>query len=95
MKSLLATPRGLFIPASWSDCLLDSESVISKIESVLEEQVDVLLDQTGSMSVTLKMPPKRQGNGKSITERQYRFPGKTAEEAWRFSIEDASLVCCG
>jgi hypothetical protein len=65
-----------------------SESVISKIENVFEDQVDVLLNGCGSMSVTLKTRSSvraKDGLQERFPQRTYRFPGKTAEEAWRFS----------
>ncbi|KAK4501379.1 hypothetical protein PRZ48_007188 [Zasmidium cellare] len=62
-------------------------SVTAKIEACFEQIVDDLLNEKDEVSITLKTR-KRTGSardGQSTTpERRICFPGKTAEEAWRF-----------
>jgi hypothetical protein len=67
--------------------------VITQIESVFEHQVDVLLAKRGSCAVSLKSRPKMTATiGQSTTptsqDRIYRYPGNSAEEAWRFSLRE-------
>jgi hypothetical protein len=68
------------------------QSVIAQIERIFEHQVDVLLAKQGSLFVTLKARSKKridtvQSTAPSCEERVYRYPGKSAEEAWRYSLQ--------
>lgn len=68
-------------------------SVLTKIESIFESVVDVLLNERGQLSIAL---PTKAAQSKVQTEQgepyptqpesvQYiRFPGRNEREAWRF-----------
>lgn len=76
---------------------LNRESVKAKLETVFERLADALLDETGHMSIILKTrrtkrptqsslaPVDRFQSQDPVLTRRVTFPGKTAEEAWRFS----------
>lgn len=68
--------------------LIQKERVISSIESVFESMLDVLLNKEGSLTVFLKSRPCN-ASSTDTSGRVMRFPGKTAEDAWRFTV----LVC--
>lgn len=63
----------------------DKERVISDIESVFDSMLDVLLTSGDSLVLFLKSRSLAQTTGVARS-RLIRFPGKTAEEAWRFSM---------
>lgn len=70
-------------------------SVIQRIESVFEEIADSLLSEKDRLSITLKTRPKESTHplvtsNRVVKERRICFPGKTAEEAWRFSTCDSN-----
>ncbi|KAF2084646.1 DNA topoisomerase IV, alpha subunit [Saccharata proteae CBS 121410] len=65
--------------------------VVSKIETMLESMVDVLLEKEGELTITLRTRPSaRPTSVPSATNttptRDICFPGKTPEEAWRFTV---------
>ncbi|UJO19527.1 uncharacterized protein CLAFUR5_06652 [Fulvia fulva] len=62
---------------------------IAKIEAVFELMADAMLNDKNELSVTLKVrnsKAKNQHTSPDIDDRTKRicFPGKTADEAWRF-----------
>jgi hypothetical protein len=73
-----------------------SGSVISKIEDILQQMVDCIIDERKELVLHLK---SRTGSGvvfldaasgaikssATMEARPIRFPGKTAQEAWKFS----------
>lgn len=69
-----------------------SAAVIDKIEAVLEEIVDAMLNDKLEIGITLKCRPRAGATGhhtkpqdqSEMTTRRFCFPGKTADEAWRF-----------
>lgn len=66
------------------------ERVISRIESVFESMLDVLLEEERSLTIVLKSRSTTANSdhpGKLVC-----FPGKTADEAWRFSMCPASKL---
>lgn len=70
-------------------------SVVQRIESVFEEIADSLLSEKDRLSITLKTRPKESTHqlvtsNRVVKERRICFPGKTAEEAWRFSTCDSN-----
>ena len=81
--------------------------MIEKIEAVFEDIADALLNENSQLSITLKIRPKPRNGPRSSTDdqnatddaakrKQICFPGKTAEEAWRFSMHGETtlvLVC--
>ncbi|KAF2170797.1 hypothetical protein M409DRAFT_63857 [Zasmidium cellare ATCC 36951] len=64
-------------------------NVTAKIEACFERIVDALLNEKDEISITLKSRKTnrsaRDGEATS-SERLICFPGKSAEEAWRFSV---------
>ncbi len=69
-------------------------SPLGKIEAVFEQIADDMLGHAGQISISLdvrpRIPPTRGGAVADATTldrktRRLGFPGKTAEEAWRFS----------
>jgi hypothetical protein len=103
LTPLAQTPRSVEMPLlgpgpvqlgwyPWGILTRARQSVIAQIESVFEHQVDVLLAKQGSLFVTLKARTKKsigtvQSTASACKERVYRFPGKSAEEAWRYSSQ--------
>ncbi|KAF2672986.1 hypothetical protein BT63DRAFT_141687 [Microthyrium microscopicum] len=68
------------------------QSIIENIERSLEEWVDVLLQQSDSLSVNLATRAKQpqsimQHNTSPFLSRTYCYPGKGIDEARRFSWE--------
>jgi len=75
---------------------MQSGSVISKIEDILQQMVDCITDEKKELVLYLK-PRIRSGvevldaasgaiKSSATTEaRTIRFPGRTAQEAWKFS----------
>lgn len=65
------------------------ESVINKIEAVFEQMVDDMLNERGELSILLKTRVSKDtpspSQMSSSRDRKTSFPGKNAEEAWRFS----------
>ena len=69
-----------------------SATVIDKIEAVLEEIVDAMLNDKLEIGITLKCRPRtgatrHHPKPQAQTEmptRRFCFPGKTTDEAWRF-----------
>lgn len=66
-----------------------SPAAIAKIEDVFEQIVDALLNEKEEFSITLKSRKsaalRAAGDGQlSVRERRLCFPGKNAEQAWRF-----------
>ncbi|KAK0276725.1 endodeoxyribonuclease [Friedmanniomyces endolithicus] len=70
-------------------------SPLGKIEAVFEQIADDMLGHAGQISISLdvrpRIPPSRGGEvADAITldrkTRRLGFPGKTAEEAWRFTV---------
>ena len=60
-------------------------NILAKIESIFESMVDVLLNERGQLTVTIKTRPvsrRHQTHAESV--QQLCFPGKTEKEAWRF-----------
>lgn len=74
---------------------MQSGSVISKIEDILQQTVDCIIDEK---ELVLHLRPRvRSGNevldaangavksSATMEARTIRFPGRTAQEAWKFS----------
>ncbi|KAM3417319.1 hypothetical protein BST61_g5571 [Cercospora zeina] len=69
-------------------------AVIDKIEAVFEEIADAMLHDKLEMGITLRTRPRTSLTANSQTgssergapTRRLCFPGKTADEAWRFSM---------
>jgi hypothetical protein len=88
---------GCVLPAS-SDKKVNAQagSVISKIEDILEQVLDCVIDEKKELVLCLK-PRVRSGRKFPNTgsgaikicsakeARTVRFPGRTAQEAWKFS----------
>ena len=77
-----------------------SMSVINKIEAIFEEIADALLQEKNELTVTLlrrtqpqnvsaTSPVELTNPSQSVVSKRIRFPGRTAEEAWRFSTPAA------
>nr|OQO28727.1 hypothetical protein B0A51_02970 [Rachicladosporium sp. CCFEE 5018] len=70
--------------------------VLTRIETVFEEMMDVLLNESGQMGVTLKHRPRPSTRSRSEAatttdgppevERRLCFPGRSEMEAWRFTV---------
>ncbi|OMP85627.1 Meiotic recombination protein SPO11 [Diplodia seriata] len=68
-----------------SSAICDKERVISDIESIFESMLDVL--HTGGDSLTLFLKSRTQVQPVGLARgRLIRFPGRTADEAWRFTV---------
>ncbi|TKA50128.1 hypothetical protein B0A55_13026, partial [Friedmanniomyces simplex] len=71
-----------------------ASSALGKIEAVFEQIADDMLDGEREIGLSLDIRPRlltkgRHSNGDIPPERKTRrlgFPGKTAEEAWRFTV---------
>ncbi|KAK3707623.1 endodeoxyribonuclease [Vermiconidia calcicola] len=74
-----------------------SMSVINKIEAIFEEIADALLQEKNELTVTLlrrtqpqnvsaTSPVELTNPSQSVVSKRIRFPGRTAEEAWRFTV---------
>lgn len=63
----------------------NSTDVIDKIEDVFEQMTDAMLNEKSEISITLKTR-RRVATDEPREDRTKRltFPGKTANEAWRF-----------
>lgn len=85
----------------------DSGSVLKKIENVFESVKNDLFNDKDDLSITLKLRTSRAKSDlmlqksrthKAPTARSKRlcFPGKTEEEAWRFSkdVTHGSRTAC-
>lgn len=81
-----------------ADC--SSGDVIDKIEAVMEQMVDALLNDKTEISITVKTrratsttKSSKHANGgprdATAPSRTLRFPGKSEDEAWRFGINEA------
>ena len=87
--------------ASSSPTKSTSLTVIEKIEGVFEGVADALLAEQDELAITLKTRtttgarvfsfalPRDSSSG-AVKIKQIRFPGKSAEEAWRFSMINAN-----
>lgn len=82
------------LQASLTSC--GRNTVLEKIEEVFERIADALLDEKDDLAITLKTRVSRANVPTTSTSnsilgpvttksRRICFPGKTAEEAWRFS----------
>ncbi|WPH03730.1 meiosis-specific topoisomerase Spo11/meiotic recombination protein spo11 [Acrodontium crateriforme] len=64
--------------------------VKAKIEAIFDEMLDALLHKQDQLSLTLKVRRRQRAQQHStaneVREKQITFPGKTPEEAWRFSV---------
>lgn len=81
-----------------SDSLLFTSSkdyVIQQVESVFEN-IAVSLNNESTLSIMIRAKPSSMSNPRARTRKtalhSISFPGKTAKEAWRFSI---MLPCVG
>jgi hypothetical protein len=75
---------------------MQSGRVISKIEDILQQMVDCIIDEKKELVLYLR-PRVRSGNevldaargaiksSATMEARTIRFPGRTAQEAWKFS----------
>ena len=67
-------------------------TVLEQIESIFDQITRTLTDQNGMLTIRLKVRPNpatfRQSSSgaTSAKTKSVSFPGKTATEAWRFSI---------
>ena len=73
-------------------------NVLEKIEAVFEGIADALINETEGVAIELKVratqPVKTRSFEDEDKNRRIRFPGKTAEEAWRFSeVIEARPLC--
>lgn len=76
---------------------MQSGSIISKIEDILQQMVDCIIDEKKELVLHLK-PRIRSGtevldaasgaikSSATTKARTIRFPGRTAQEAWKFSM---------
>lgn len=83
----------------------DSNRLVQEyLDTITAAAVEELLSPNGQPSVTLKRRPKsalffiNPGNGALETDTQetfttYRWPGKDAYEAWKFSMRSGSISC--
>jgi hypothetical protein len=73
-----------------------SGSVISKIEDILQQMVDCIIDEKKELVVHLRSRTRSGNeildvasgatkNSATMEARTIRFPGRTAQEAWKFS----------
>jgi len=89
--------NGLVSPSSLVPKLnMQSGSVISKIEDILQQMVDCIIDEKKELVLHLRARV-RSGNevldaangaiksSAMMEARAIRFPGRTAQEAWKFS----------
>ncbi|PPJ51901.1 hypothetical protein CBER1_08792 [Cercospora berteroae] len=75
-------------------------AVIDKIEAVFEEIADAMLHDKLEIGITLKTRPRTallprfntSSNGDAAPTRRLCFPGKTADEAWRFFLRILELM---
>ena len=73
-------------------------NVLEKIEAVFEGIADALINETEGLAIELRVratqPAKTRSYEDEDKKRRIRFPGKTAEEAWRFSeVIEARPLC--
>ena len=79
------------------------DRAVAQIESVFENIADALLAERSELAITLTAHrqldpsnsignPQRSGRTRSTT---VNFPGKSAEEAWRFSQSKRRQISCG
>jgi hypothetical protein len=73
--------------------------VIAEIERLIEQQVDVLLDQAGTLKLCIQTKTSSAVNHNGIPNsisgfeiRTYRFPATSAAEQWRFSTQAPSFT---
>ena len=68
--------------------------VLAKIETIFEDMADVLLNERGQMSMSIRRRSKISGSHRMqeplseaapTVEKRISFPGKTEKEAWQFS----------
>lgn len=64
--------------------IVENEEVIAKIERVFETVVDALLAERAGATIVLDACSSTSPDDE-LRPRSLSFPGKTAEEAWRFS----------
>jgi hypothetical protein len=76
---------------------MQSGDIISKIEDILHHMVDCIADE--KKELVLRLKPRIKAGNEALDEasgaikcsttmeaRAIRFPGKTAQEAWKFSM---------
>lgn len=69
--------------------------VMTKVEKIFEAMLDSLLDQSSEMAVTLRTRHKQHDeedvmhNARSYRTRRLAFPGRSENEAWRFSTHQS------
>jgi hypothetical protein len=65
--------------------------VVAELERLIEQQVDVLLDQTGTLKLCIKTKTSGAMNhspeSTSFSTKKYHFPASSAAEQWRFSMQ--------
>ena len=77
--------------------------VAEKIEAAFEDIADALLDERNQLTITLKIRPRASNGSNSsahhpnatyhtVKTKQVCFPGKSAEEAWRFSMNGEIIL---
>ncbi|OJD32976.1 meiotic recombination protein spo11 [Diplodia corticola] len=76
--------HGVLVPDD-APAVCDKNRVISDIESVFESMLDALLTGGDSLALFLKSRTPAQPAGLA-RGRLIRFPGRTAGEAWRFTV---------
>ncbi|ORY19119.1 Spo11/DNA topoisomerase VI subunit A [Clohesyomyces aquaticus] len=74
----------------------DRNWVLARIEGMLEEIVDGLLENRGQLAITLKSRSATAGQvmdssggrrpASTLKNKEVNFPGRTAQEAWRFTV---------
>lgn len=93
-------PNFALLPDVDPDAAMSGENhdrpwLIAQIEQIFEQQVDTVLASDRNLSISLKSRTRRlrqplslcssPGNTVSTDSRTFRFPGRSEQEAWRYS----------
>ena len=86
-------------PLKQPDSSPQPRTVVEQIESIFDRITGTLADQTDMLNIHLRERPKpasfRRSSPSTATSKSklLSFPGKTAAEAWRFSIVALRFSC--
>jgi hypothetical protein len=96
LPALALGPDSKISPYARSEADLQAGAVVAKIEDILEEMVDCISGEKKELVIHLKSRPKHRSqrinsvlqvlkDSTNTEARAVRFPGRTAQEAWKFS----------